>query len=117
MLIGSADSRKEPARSALAKSWTGLRHGKLKRTEVAAARVGRFIYVVGGFQAPSGKTTAAAERYDIARDRWSRVRPMPVPLNHPAAAAYRRSVYVLGGYRGPGSARAVSTLYRYQHKR
>ena len=59
------------------------------RTEVAAARIGRFVYVVGGFEQRSGATTAAVERYDIARDRWRRVRPMPVALNHPAATAHR----------------------------
>ena len=78
---------------------------QLSRTEVAAARVGRFVYVVGGFEQRSGATTAAVERYDIVRDRWRRVRSMPVGLNHPAAAAYRGNVYVLGGYTGRGDLR------------
>jgi hypothetical protein len=37
--------------------WTTLTPAPLERTEVAAARIGRFIYVVGGFVpgAPAGR--------------------------------------------------------------
>ena len=102
-----------PAASAAGR-WTALRPALLARTEVAAARVGRFVYVVGGFERRSGGTTAAVERYDLRRDRWRRVRSMPVALNHPAAAAYRGDVYVVGGYTGRGDLRGeVSSLYRY----
>ena len=55
---------------------------------------------MGGFEQRSGRATAATERYDVERDRWTRVADMPVALNHAAAAAYRGDVYVLGGYRG-----------------
>ena len=76
--------------------------------------MGRFVYVVGGFERRSGRSTAAVERYDLRRDRWRRVRSMPVALNHPAAAAYRGDVYVVGGYTGRGDLRGeVSSLYRY----
>ena len=82
---------------------------------MAAARVGRHIYVMGGFERRSGRTTAAVERYDIIRNRWRRVRSMPVGLNHPAAATYRGDVYVLGGYTGQGDLKGeVSALYRYR---
>ena len=94
--------------------WVTLAPSALSRTEVAAARVGRFVYVMGGFEQRSGRTTAATERYDIERDRWTRVADMPVALNHAAAAAYRGRVYVLGGYRGAGGLTdEVATLYRY----
>ena len=86
--------------SARSDRWTALAPAGLERTEVAAARIGRAIYVVGGFERRSGATTAAVERYDIRRDRWSRVRPMPLALNHPTAAAHRGRLYVHGGYRG-----------------
>ena len=91
-----------------------MRPAQLARTEVAAARVGRFVYVAGGFERRSGRSTAAVERYDLRSDRWRRVRSMPVALNHPAAAAYRGDVYVLGGYTGRGDLRGeVASLYRY----
>ena len=86
------------ATAAAALAWTPLPAASLPRSEVGAARVGRSIYVVGGFRA-SGRTTAAVERYDIRRTRWRRVRPMPVALNHTAAVAYRHRLYVSGGYR------------------
>ena len=107
----------EPAASATGR-WTAQRPSLLARTEVAAARVGRFVYVVGGFERRSGRSTAAVERYDLRRDRWRRVRSMPVALNHPAAAAYRGDVYVLGGYTGRGDLRGeVASLYRYDPAR
>jgi Kelch motif protein/kelch motif-containing protein len=82
--------------------WERLRPSLLARTEVAAARAGDRIYVVGGFAGTEGSalgaTTAAVERYDPRRDRWSRARSMPLALNHPAAATWRGRVYVVGGY-------------------
>jgi N-acetylneuraminic acid mutarotase len=87
---GAGDARRD--------RWTALPSAQLERTEVAAARVGRFVYVVGGFERISGLTSAAVERYDIRRRRWKRVRDMPVALNHPTAVAYRDAVYVHGGF-------------------
>ena len=81
-------------------SWQPLSPATLERTEVAAARVGGSIYVMGGFEKTSGITVGVTERYDIRRDRWRRVAPMPVGLNHAAAVAYKGDVYVVGGYRG-----------------
>ena len=101
--------------SSRADRWSALSDGTLARTEVAAARVGRYVYVVGGFEERSGSTTAAVERYDIRRDRWKRVRSMPVALNHPTAVAYRGNVYVSGGYRGRRDlTSATRALLRYE---
>jgi N-acetylneuraminic acid mutarotase len=98
---------------ASAPKWRPLTPAKLARTEVAAARVGRSIYVMGGFL-PDRTSTAATERYDITRDRWSRVADMPVPLNHAAATTYKGKLYVVGGYGSrTGLAGPVATLYRY----
>ena len=84
--------------AARAGRWVALRPAGLERTEVAAARIGRHIYVVGGFERRSGQTTAAVERYDIRRDSWRRVASMPLGLNHPTIAAVRGRLYVHGGY-------------------
>ena len=111
------ERRRRADRSATGE-WKALRPALLSRTEVAAARVGRFVYVVGGFERASGATTAAVERYDIERNRWRRVRSMPVGLNHPAAASHRGRVYVVGGYTGRGDLRGeVSSLLRYDPRR
>ena len=96
--------------------WTALTDSPLARTEVAAARLGRFIYVVGGFVAPGDGTSAAVERYDIRRDRWTRVADMPIAVNHPAAVAYRGRVYVHGGY-ASGLSQPTSALLRYNPER
>ena len=94
--------------------WTALRPAPLERTEVGAARIGRFVYVVGGFERQSRGTTAAVERYDIERDVWTRVRDMPVGLNHTTAAAYRGDLYVVGGYASAtGLDEEVASLFRY----
>ncbi len=98
--------------------WRALASSRLARTEVAAARVGRYVYVMGGFEQASGATTRATERYDIRRDRWTRVRDMPVGLNHAAAVAHRGRVFVVGGYRGAKSLdQESSALFRYDPRR
>jgi N-acetylneuraminic acid mutarotase len=94
--------------------WSALRGAPLERTEVAAARIGRFVYVVGGFEEASGGTVAAVERYDIRQGSWRRVAPMPVGLNHPTAVAYRGRLYVHGGYEGAaGLTEPSAALLRY----
>ena len=76
--------------------------------------MGRYVYVMGGFERDTRETTAATERYDIERDRWTRVADMPVALNHAAATSYRGDVYLLGGYRGRGGLTdETAAFYRY----
>lgn len=87
-----------PTATAPRAMWQELRPATVARTEVAAARVGTFAYVLGGYVPPSGATTAIVERYDLRRNRWRRVRPLPVALNHAAAASDGRFLYVVGGY-------------------
>jgi N-acetylneuraminic acid mutarotase len=94
--------------------WVPLEPSPLARTEVAAARVGRFVYVMGGFEEQSRRTVATVARYDIRRDRWRLVADMPVALNHPTAVAHRGHVYVHGGYRSEtGLAGPSGVLLRY----
>jgi N-acetylneuraminic acid mutarotase len=101
-----------PATSTSARGWKALSAAGLRRTEVGAARIGKFIYVVGGFL-PSTRTTDAVERYDIRRDRWRRVEPMPVAVNHPAVAAHRGKLYVFGGYTDSSFQPVTGALQRY----
>jgi N-acetylneuraminic acid mutarotase len=96
---------------AAALAWAPLPSATLERTEVAAARIDRSIYVAGGF-VPGGASTGAVERYDIQRRRWSRVRRMPLALNHTTALAHRGRLYVHGGYEGPLS-QPTGALLRY----
>ncbi len=96
---------------AAALAWAPLPAAALERTEVAAARIGSSIYVVGGF-VPGGASTNAVERYDIRRRRWTRARPMPLALNHTTATAHGGRLYVQGGYEGPLT-QPTGALLRY----
>ena len=106
-----------PVRDAASGEWHALAPAGLERTEVAAARIGRSVYVVGGFEKRSSRTTGALERYDIRTDSWRRLRSMPVGLNHPTAAAYRGKLYVHGGYTGRRDlTSATARLFAYNPK-
>jgi N-acetylneuraminic acid mutarotase len=98
--------------------WQALTPSPLSRTEVAAARVGRFVYVVGGFEERSGQTTSAVVRYDLERDSWKRVRSLPIGVNHTGIAASGGRVYVMGGYTEPRDfSRRTAALFRYDPSR
>jgi hypothetical protein len=111
---GDGSDRPNAARA----RWTSLPPSPLVRTEVGAARVGRSIYVVGGFVQPNLLTTDQVTRYDISTGTWSSVAPLPIGVNHPAVAAgagrCAGQVYVYGGYTGNGTLSAeVDTLQRF----
>jgi Kelch motif len=98
--------------------WKALPSSPAERTEVGAARVGRFVYVVGGFVQPNLRSTDQVVRYDIRSGTWSLVAPLPVGVNHPAVAAgagrCAGQVYVYGGYTGDGSlSDEVDALQRF----
>lgn len=80
------------------------------RGEVAAALVGRQIYVVGGFTA-DGQRSPRVDAYSPAGGSWRRVPDLPLPVDHAMAAGYRGKLYVVGGY-GPGRS-PLSTLFAY----
>ncbi|HSJ17328.1 MAG TPA: kelch repeat-containing protein [Solirubrobacterales bacterium] len=113
---GAADDR--DAGAAAVDRWIPRTPSPLERTEVAAARIGRHVYVVGGFEAQSGETTGAVARYNVKHDRWKRVEPLPIGVNHATAAAHDRKLYVHGGFTASGGlAGATSRLYSYNPRR
>jgi N-acetylneuraminic acid mutarotase len=112
---GGGRDTTSPSGPAATTEWKALQPALLERTEVAAARIGRFVYVVGGFSRTNSGTTSAVERYDLDRDSWKRVRSMPIGLNHTVAVAYKGDLYVMGGYASAtGLQGEVATLYRYR---
>jgi N-acetylneuraminic acid mutarotase len=80
-------------------AWRRLAPVPTERTEVAAAAVGRRIWVLGGY-APDGATLATAEVYDTATDSWARGPDLPVAVNHAMAATLDGVLYVAGGNDG-----------------
>jgi N-acetylneuraminic acid mutarotase len=114
LFVADGDEANGGPEATTAAGWSSLQSSPLSRTEVGAARIDSFIYVVGGFLAPNGDTTDKVARYDIVNDRWEQVAPMPVGVNHPAIAALGGKLYVHGGYRADGGlADETDALQRY----
>jgi N-acetylneuraminic acid mutarotase len=115
---GRSEESAPPSRGAATDGWRALAPATLQRTEVAAARIGRHVYVVGGFERQSGLTSDALERYDIRTNRWRRLRSMPTGLNHATAAAHRGKLYVHGGYTARRNlTSATRRLFAYDPRR
>jgi N-acetylneuraminic acid mutarotase len=76
---------------------------------VASARIGSYVYVLGGFDQATGRTTTAVERFDLVHRRWTSSRPLPVALNHASAFGYRGSLYVLDGYASAADTSTAAT--------
>ena len=112
LLASDSNGADDEARAA-AGGWRTLAPSPLARSEVGAARVGNFIYVAGGFEAPLN-TTDEVVRYDIRANSWSGVAPMPVGVNHPGVAAHRGFLFVHGGYTATADLAAeTGALQRY----
>jgi N-acetylneuraminic acid mutarotase len=78
---------------------TWQRHAQLPlpRTEVAAARHGDEIVVVGGY-VPWGDTSAQADAFSPSANSWRRLPDLPQPVNHATAATWGGRIVVAGGY-------------------
>ena len=76
-------------------------------------RPGRPHHLRRGRHRPSGATSAAVERYDIARDRWRRVADMPVALNHAATSPTAAASMSRRLQHRSGLSAEVATLFRY----
>ena len=86
-----------PAAHAATPAWQRGEPLPLPRTEVAAARSGTELVVVGGY-VPWGDTSAQADAYTPATQRWRRLPDLPVAVNHAMAATWRGKAIVVGGY-------------------
>jgi N-acetylneuraminic acid mutarotase len=84
----------------------------LARGEVAAARVGAEIFVVGGFSA-DGQNSPRVDAYSPARNSWRQVPDLPVSVDHTMAGGYRGKLYVAGGYAADRS--RLTTLFSFSN--
>ncbi|KAI3557743.1 hypothetical protein CABS01_07863 [Colletotrichum abscissum] len=88
------------------------------RQEHAAVALGDSIYVVAGIEPdasqPTGVSTIdSVEVYNVPKDEWSFVAPLPIPMNHANAAAANGKIYILGGLSGGAAFRALPNCYEY----
>src|ERR1700752_655282 len=100
-----------PGEAGAPPSWQAPPDGLVNRSEVAAARIDDRIYVVGGYRDP-GVTTGALEMYDISSRTWTRLRSLPIAVNHPAVSSARGRLFVNGGFQEQGQDPSAR-LYSY----
>jgi len=92
--------------------WITLAPLNIARQETGAARIGDYVYVVGGLLAASPlQATDTVEVYDIAADAWSFVASLPEPRDHMAIAEVDGILYVIGGYAGDFIRRSEAWAY------
>ena len=110
-LAGCAGSRDAPENAApdvsAASGWERVASMSQRRSYIAAAQVGRYVYAAGGMVGETGRPLATFARYDTARDRWRTLSPLPVATRAAAAASVDGVVYVIGGTTSDGNTRAV----------
>jgi N-acetylneuraminic acid mutarotase len=87
--------------------WERVASMPQRRSYIAAARVGRFIYTAGGMVGDTGRPLATFTRYDTGSDRWTMRAQLPVATRAAAAAAVDGVVYVIGGTTPEGNTAAV----------
>lgn len=83
-----------------------------KRYEFGGARVGDFIYLVGGLSIssvyfPNNKV----EAYDIKNNQWKDVAPLPIPVHHPGITSDGQNLYMIGG----NGIRIIPYSYAYSY--
>ena len=96
------------AAAALSSGWEAARPLPLARTEVAAARLGSEIAVIGGFLA-DGTSTGRVDAFSPRSERWRRLLDLPAQVNHAMAASASGRLYVAGGY---GAERRAFVFFR-----
>jgi hypothetical protein len=81
-----------------------------RRSYFAAAQIGGDVYVAGGMVGASGRYVLHLQRFDPARDRWTRLPDLPGEARAAAGAAFDGRLVVVGGQTGRGVSR---TIYAY----
>jgi Kelch motif len=87
--------------------WEQVASMSQRRSYLAAAELGGFVYAAGGMVGETGRPLATFARYEPGPDRWKVLRPLPVPTRAAAAASVGQSVYVVGGTTASGNTRAT----------
>jgi hypothetical protein len=98
-LDGDGEARAAP--------WQRVASMSQRRSYIAAAELGGFVYTAGGMVGETGRPLALASRYDAAADRWEVLPRLPVPTRAAAGAALDGRFYVIGGTTDGGNTASV----------
>lgn len=77
----------------------------------AAAVIGNFIYLAGGYTSDSGDRVASFRRYDSTSNTWSTLASMPAARTQGAMVAVGSKLYYLGGFDSSGTAQATVYVF------
>ncbi|MGH3040899.1 MAG: kelch repeat-containing protein, partial [Gaiellaceae bacterium] len=91
--------------------WVTAASLPVPRSEVASAVLDGRIVILGGFLA-DGRSSPRVDRYEPATGRWTRLRDLPLGVNHPMAASDGKRIYLVGGYAGGAPVRGAYVLDR-----
>lgn len=80
------------------KKWEKAAPPSISRNSAAGARIGNRIYVVAGRQYKDGLNNLSyAEAYDVSRDKWEPIAPLPKALAGLSAIEHNGKLIVTGG--------------------
>jgi hypothetical protein len=88
-------------------AWERLSSMSQRRSYLAAAQVGPWLYAAGGMVGETGRPLATFARYDTRTDAWEVLSRLPDATRAAAAAAVGGTLYVIGGTTPKGNTRAV----------
>jgi CubicO group peptidase (beta-lactamase class C family) len=83
-----------------------------ERFEHGVAALGGTLYVFGGY-ARGVKTSRHVQAFDVAGNRWRRLKDMPSTITHVNTAVDGRSVWIAGGFKDGYPGKAVDEVWRY----
>ena len=91
--------------------WRTVR-GPRPREHLSATALGGRVYAIGGRLAGYDTNLAAVERYDAARNRWTRLPDLPDPRGGTGATAIAGRIVSVGGESPEGTTKSVWVLPR-----
>lgn len=88
-------------------SWEQVASMSQRRSYVAAAELGQFLYAAGGMVGETGRPLATFARYDTTADSWEVLPQLPVATRAAAGATLDDQIYVVGGTTEEGNTGAM----------
>jgi N-acetylneuraminic acid mutarotase len=83
-----------------------------ERFEHACALVGDTFYVFGGY-GEGVKTSNHVQAFDLAKNKWQRLKDMPSTVTHVNTVVDGRSVWYAGGFKDGYPGKAIDEVWKY----